>query len=387
MSKRANGEGSVYQRQDGRWTAATYVLRSDGGRERRQVYGATRAAVIAKLQELITKTSQGIPAAGTSWTVETFAAHWLGTIAPGSLRPSTLANYAWIMRKHIAPAVGPIKLEKLTPAHVRQLHSKISATGVSARTVQLGHAVLRAMLSEAMREEYISRNVASLVRTPRVEASDVTPWTVEETATFLQLTTDEQHHELFALALALGLRRGELLGLRWEDIDLATRKLHVRQTAQRLGAAHGMVIGPPKSARSRRTIPLPDIAVQKLRSRQRSQRIERELAGESWQEKGLVFSTGIGTIIEPSNLRRSFDQAISVAGVRRIRFHDMRHTCASLLLARGVPLRVVMDVLGHSTMSITSDLYAHVMPSALVDAASAIDFALASTATDADPTP
>lgn len=159
-------------------------------------------------------------------------------------------------------------------------------------------------------------------------------------------------------------------------MDLDARELRVRQTVQRVGAGQGMVIGTPKTNRSRRTIPLPQLAVDALTARRRAQLVDRQLMGERWTELGLVFTTSIGTIIEPTNLRRSFDAAIVKAGVRRIRFHDLRHTCASLLLAEGVPMRAIMEILGHSAMAITSDIYAHVMPSAHTNAATAIDNAL-----------
>lgn len=371
MSKRANGEGSIYQRQDGRWTGATYVLRPDGGRQRRQVYGATRSEVSGKLRELITMTERGLPMAGTSWTVKGYARHWLDAIAL-SLRPATHSNYAWVMRKYVIPSVGSRRLDRLAPADVRKLHADIASAGVSARTVQLAHAVLRSMLSEAMREQLISRNVATLVRTPRIEKEEVTPWNVDELASFRLAAAPHPLSALFMLAYALGMRRGELLGLRWSDVDLEHGLLHVRQTLQRLGADRGLVFGPPKSARSRRTIPLPETVSIALRSHRLVQKIKLQYAGAA-NELDLVFTTTMGTPIEPSNLRREFNALIEKARVRKIRFHDLRHTCASLLFAQGVPPRVVMDLLGHSTLSITTDLYAHVMPSTLVDAASAMD--------------
>lgn len=338
MSKRASGEGSVYQRKDGRWTGATYVLQPDGARRCRQVYGATRTEVSRQLADLKAKTDRDMPASISTWSVETYAAHWLSYTAHGSLKPSTVSNYSWMMRKHILPAIGRIRLDNLTPAHVRELHSKVAAAGVSSRTAQLAHAVLRTMLSEANRSD--------------------------------------SYVHLYSAALSLGMRKGELLALRWADIDLDSRELRVRQTVQRLGAGQGMVIGTPNTIRSRRTIPLPQIAIDALMARRRAQLVDQQLAGDRWNESDLVFTTSIGTIIEPTNLRRSFNAAIERGGVRRIHFHDLRHTCASLLLAEGVPMRVVMEILGHSAMAITSDIYAHVVPSALTNAATAIDAAL-----------
>ena len=379
MSKRANGEGSIYQRKDGRWTAATYVLTLDGGRRRRQVYGATRKAVSQQLGELNSKTDRGIPAAVDSWTVETYASHWLEEITPTALRPSTRANYAWVMRKYIVPLLGRNKLRSLRPDHVRKLHSGVLDLSVSPSTVQLAHAVLRSMLSEAMREQYVDRNVALLTRPIRVEKKDVVPWSAQEATTFLDSVDGHPFAGLFTLALALGMRRGELLGLRWQDVDLDERKLHVRQTVQRLGRGEGLVMGPPKTARSRRTIPLPKLCIDALIERRLVQDEDTRAIREGWTELDLVFTTTIGTIIEPSNLRRSFNRAIELAGVRQIRFHDLRHTCASLLLAQGVSMRVVMEILGHATMSITSDLYTHVSPNATATAVSGVSDLLTKT--------
>lgn len=373
MSKRANGEGTIYQRRDGRWTAAGYVLRPDGGRQRRQVYGVTRGEVAAKLRELVSLTQRGVPLAGGPTTVTDYAAHWLRDVAGRSLRPSTLSNYAWMLRKHVLPSLGTQRLDRLTPTHVRRLHADVAASGVSLRTQQLAHAVLRSMLSDAVREELVGRNVASLVKSPRPERREVEPWSVDELTRFRAAASDHRLSALFLLAYGMGLRRGEILGLRWSDVDLDGGMLHVRQTLQRLGADTGRVLGPPKTARSRRSVPLPATVRDELLVHRDRQRLD--LAGHA-DSNDLVFTTSRGTPLEPSNLRRDFDALIDRAGVRRIRFHDLRHTYASQLFALGVAPRVVMDALGHSTLAVTTDIYAHVMPSALVDAAVSIDSVL-----------
>ncbi|ALS57673.1 site-specific integrase [Rathayibacter toxicus] len=287
-----------------------------------------------------------------------------------------------MMRKYVVPLLGRNKLRSLRPDHVRKLHSEVLDLSSLPSTVQLAHAVLRSMLSEAMREQYVDRNVALLTRPTRIEKVDVVPWSAEEATTFLESVDGHPFAGLFTLALALGMRRGELLGLWWQDVDLDERKLNVRQTVQRLGRGEGLVMGPPKTARSRRSIPLPKLCVDALIERRRVQDEDRRAIREGWTELDLVFTTTIGTAIEPSNLRRSFNRAIELAGLRQIRFHDLRHTCASLLLAQGVPMRVVMEILGHSTMSITSDLYTHVAPSAVESALSATSAQLRSHAND-----
>lgn len=377
MTRRANGEGSIYRRDDGRWAGAHYVLRPDGGRERRTVYGSTRNEVAGKLSDLIAKTRAGVPLAVKNWTVEAYSRPWLVDVVTPRARPSTLASYRDTMRLHVVPSLGRYPLRRLTPAHVRKLLAEKSASGLSARSVQIIHATLRVMLAEAVRDELVERNVAAIVRPPAVSPEEVQPWSPEEADKFLNAAEGDRLFALFAVGVALGLRKGELLGLRWSDVDLDQGMLRVRQSVQRVYGA-GLVFGPPKSPRSRRDIPLPAFAVRVLREHRTRQSEERLALGPYWEDSGLVFTSTIGTVVEPRNLSRLLEKLIMKSGARRIRFHDLRHTCASLLLAQGVPPRVVMDVLGHSQFSITMDLYSHVMPSALREAAAAMDRALGS---------
>lgn len=208
MSKRGNGEGSVYQRADGRWTAATYVLRPDGGRVRRQVYGKTRAEVSRQLAVLVGKTASGVPLAGETWTVASYADHWLEQVARPSLKPATVSSYQGMIRRHIVPSLGRVKLRSLTPAQVRRLLAERSAAGLSPRSVQIVHATLRAMLAEALRDELVERNVAAIVRAPGAVHDEVRPWSPEEAADFLRVAGKDRLHALFAVGIALGLRRG-----------------------------------------------------------------------------------------------------------------------------------------------------------------------------------
>lgn len=372
MSRRANGEGSIYQRKDGRWTGAVYVLNRDGGRQRRQVYGRTRAEVAGKVADLLSLNRKHIPAAPVEVTVQQYAQSWLERLGSSGLKPATVSNYRWVLDRHVLPNIGRQRLVALSPQHVRTLLLTVSESGVSARTVQLSRAVLRSMLADAERDQLIHRNVAALVKGPRVERQEVVPWTADEAGQFLTSLEGHRLRPLFAVGVALGLRKGELLALRWQDVDLDVGVLRVRATVQRLGKGVGLVTGSPKTARSRRTLPLPRVLVETLRDHRTAQELEREEA-PSWHDAGLVFTTSKGTMIEPRNLNRFLDEAIARAGLRRIRFHDLRHTCASLLLAQGVSPRVVMEVLGHSQMSMTTDLYGHVMPSSLRSAADALD--------------
>ncbi|MBI4942192.1 MAG: site-specific integrase [Actinobacteria bacterium] len=352
----------------------------NGGRRRRQVYGRTREEVGRKIAALVTQAASGVPAAETSWTVTSYVAHWREHIAPGSLRPATLANYLYVLDSHVLPEVGKVRLARLTPAHVRRMLGALDDKGLSPRTQQLAHAVLRSVLAHAVRDELVHRNVVALVRPPRPERLEVQPWTPAEAGQFLASVRGHRMYALFAVGLALGLRRGELLALTWADVDLTGKQLTVRRSVQRLRDGSGLVFGPPKSARSRRSIPLPAVCVDALRAHKAAQSAERLAAGGYWTDLDLVFPTSIGTVFEPRNLNRLFAELVEAAGLRRIRVHDMRHTCASLLLAQGVPPRVVMEILGHSQISITMETYAHVMPTAMRDAADAVDAVLGSRA-------
>ncbi len=372
--RRGNGEGTIYQRIDGRWTGAAYVFNRDGGRQRRQVYGRTRAEAAGKVTDLLKSNREHRPAAVIRVTVEQFGKDWVSRLAMSGLKPATVSNYGWILQRYVYAEIGSVRVVSLTPQHVRDLLAATAAKGVSPRTVQLTRAVLRSMLADAEREEVVHRNVAALVKGPRVERQEVVPWNVDQAMRFLASVRGHRLGPLFSVGVALGLRKGELLALRWDDVDLLGATLRVQRTVQRLGSGVGLVVGSPKTARSRRTIPLPEMCVSALMGHRERQEIEQVDAGESWQDLGLVFASTVGTVIEPRNLNRLLDQLSAQAGVPRIRFHDLRHTCASLLLAQGVSPRVVMEMLGHSQMSMTTDLYGHVMPTALRAAADAADY-------------
>ena len=308
--------------------------------------------------------------------MRTYGDHWLTHVAAPSVKPATLSNYQWVLTRHVYPVVGSVRLTSLAPMHVRQMLLAVLETGSSPRTAQLSKAVLRAMLAEAMRDQLVQRNVAMLVRGPRVERQEVQPWSAAEATAFLASVRDHRLAALFTVGVALGLRKGELLALRWTDVDMEDGTLRVSRTVQRLGSGIGLIEGSPKSARSRRTVPLPAVCLEALQRHRVQQARDRLSAGDAWTDCGLVFASAKGTVIEPRNLNRLFDELSAKAGLRRLRFHDLRHTCASLLLAQGVQPRVVMEILGHSQLSITTDLYSHVMPTALRGAADLLDQAL-----------
>ena len=272
-----------------------------------------------------------------------------------------------LVRGHIVPAVGHLQLAKLSPQHVQSFINDKLAEGLSPRTVQYLHAVLRRALNQALKWDLLPRNVATLVEPPRVRRPEVQPLTTDQVQIFLEATRGDRLEALYTLVLAVGLRQGEALGLRWTDLELDGGTLSVRTALQRIGGKLCLV--EPKTARSRRTITLPPVVVSALRLHRARQLQERLLAGANWQDTGLVFTTTIGTPMDARNLTKRFQKALKGAGLPKKRFHDLRHTCASLLLVQGVHPRVVMEILGHSQMSLTMDTYSHVMPTLQQEAA------------------
>ncbi|MFC7906618.1 tyrosine-type recombinase/integrase [Streptomyces nigra] len=405
--RRANGEGTITKRADGRYQAAAYVYRPDGTRTRKFVYGRTRDDVADKLTEMQEKTRQGIPAASSTMAFGDYLTYWLAVIAPERLKPSTLNSYEGLTRLYIRPALGKKKLNRLTPADVRRFltefktaclcclrgadrerpEDKRSCCAVgrcckrrpSARTVQYIHAVLRSALQQAMREELIARNVARIVETPTVAPKEVRPLNAAESRLLLKTARTHRLYALWLLLVSTGLRRGEALALTWSDVDFTNGQLRVRRNVQRI--RRELIFGTPKTTRSIRTVPLSRQCVRALTQHREQQERERKIAGKKWQPTpeqpdGLIFTTATGRVTDPRSLNRMLNILCRDAHVHRVRVHDLRHTCASLLLAHGVDARTIMETLGHSTITMTLDTYAHVMDTTLRAAADRMDHAL-----------
>ncbi|MFF8905975.1 tyrosine-type recombinase/integrase [Streptomyces olivaceoviridis] len=405
--RRANGEGTITKRKDGRYQAAAYVYRPDGTRTRKFVYGKTREEVADKLTEMQEQTRQGIPAASSTMAFGDYLTYWLAAIAPERLKPATLNSYEGLSRLYIRPALGKKRLNRLSPADVRRFLSEFKSSCLcclrgadkerpegkrtccavgrccerrpSARTVQYVHAVLRSALQQAIREELIARNVARIVETPTVDRKEVRPLDAGEAKALLKTARSHRLYALWLLLVSTGLRRGEVLGLTWSDVDLNAGTLRVRRNVQRI--RRELIFGTPKTMRSVRTVSLPRRCVQALTQHRATQDRERKIAGPKWkpaegQPAGLIFTTSTGRVIDPRGLNRMLTILCRDARVPRVRVHDLRHTCASLLLAQGVDARTIMETLGHSTITMTLDTYAHVMGTTLRAAADRMDDAL-----------
>lgn len=295
---------------------------------------------------------------------------WLATIRP-SVRASTYRGYESKCRTHIIPEIGRHPVARLTPQNVELFLAGRVAAGSSPRTVQHLRAILRAALNDAMKWGRVMRNAAALVDGPRVPETEVRPLTPAEARGVLDAMRGDRLEALYSVALAMGLRQGEALALRWDDIDFAAGTLTVSASMDRSGGTP--VRTETKTRRSRRTLALPDFAAVALRAHRGRQLEERLAAGVEWEDHGLVFSRRDGRPLLGVNVTRDFQRTLARAGLRRMRFHDLRHACATLLLAQGVGPRVVMEVLGHSNISLTMNLYAHVLPESQRHAAEQMD--------------
>jgi integrase len=359
--KRAVGEGSIYRRQDGRYEVAIYSLTTAGTRKRIRGYAATRAEADEKLTALKRQIQQGIPLPDKTWKLGAYLDYWLEQVVHQNRRPATYERYEIIARLYLKPSLGGRPLSRLTVPIVQTFLNRQLGVGQSLRNVQIIREVLSSALTRAMREELVSRNVARLVELPTWERDDIVPWTSDEARRFLESARGDALHAAFVLLMLCGLRRGEVLGLRWSDVAFDEGTLRIRQQVQR--TAGELRVGPVKTRAGKRTLPLLELVRSVLIERRSAQVDAQRLAGSAWhgfaEDQALVFTSRTGHPIEPRNLVRSFQLICTRHGIRIIRVHDIRHTTATLLKDLGVPVRDAQLILGHSTVAITQEIYQH----------------------------
>ena len=377
MSKRrGKGEGGIYQREsDGRWCANIDLGFVGGKRRRKVIYGETRKDVADKLKALHSEQAAGKTIVTERQTVGQYLDRWLETSIQPHRRPKTAASYEQIVRLYLKPHLGRIQLAKLTPDQVQTMLNTLLVSGaedstpLSARTVQYVRAVLRQALNQAQRWGLVMRNVAMLVEVPRVEKHAATVLSPEEGQRLFVTVAGHRLEALYQVALLLGLREGEVLGLRWIDVDFTAHTLRVEQTVQRVSGQ--IVLAQPKTSSSKRTLPLPN-KVERALARHAERQAEERMR-DDWEDYGLVFPSERGTPMEPRNLVRHFKSLLERADLPDIRFHDLRHSCATMLIAQGTHPRTVMEILGHSQISVTMNTYGHVMPETQRAAAEALE--------------
>jgi integrase len=354
--RRGNNEGSIYQRSNGLWAAI--VPGPAGGRK--FLYGRTKDEVQRKLAEALHARQLGDVAESGTMTVGEFLDQWLERIAKPSVRPYTYHGYEVQVRVHLKPAIGRLPLDRLEPAHVQALMNSKLSEGLSPKSVRYMHGTLRTALRHAMRWEYVPRNAAALVDGPRQQQYEIQPFTREEARQFLTALKGNRLEALYTVALTMGLRQGEALGLRWQDVDLDMGYIRIAKQLQRIDRKYQLT--EPKTARSRRTLAVPPAIIGSLREHKTRQETERTAAGLAWHPTNLVFARPNGYPLNGSVITHHFQKLLKRIGLAQRRFHDLRHSCATLLLAQGVSARVVMEVLGHSQISLTMNTYTHVLP-------------------------
>jgi integrase len=364
MGKRGNGEGSITRRKGGGWSAQ-YVVYTSEGRKRRTLYGKTRAEVAAKLSKALADREGGLVFDAGNLTVGEYLDRWLKDSVRGTVRISTFERHEQIIRAHLMPSFGRMKLKALTPAHVRSLHREKLDAGLAPATVRKIHSTLHKALSQAVADGLIPRNAAD-VKAPRPAPEEMRPLSEAEARTFLDAAREsgDRFEPLYVLAITTGLRRGELLGLRWDDADLSEARgtLRVGRALVREGGRY--ILGETKTKRGRRRVNLTPRTVTALKAHRKRQLEERVRLAGLYEDHGLIFASENGTPLNPENLvKRSFKPLLKRAGLPEIRFHDLRHTCATLLLSRSVHPKMVQELLGHATIAMTLDTYSHYLPS------------------------
>lgn len=374
MGKRGNGEGSVYQRKDGRWVGQ-YLVYLPSGPKYRYIYAKTRKLAAEKLTKAMADRNGGIVFDDENLTLSDFLDVWLSDCVKDTIRVSTFERYKSIADLHISPALGRLRLKALTPAHVQGFYRGRLDSGLSPATVQKIHVVLHKALSQAVKWSLIPRNATEAASAPRPSPKEMRPLSAEEVRKLLGAARGDNLEALWVLAVHTGMRQGELLALKWTDVDLEAGKVSVRRTLTRESGHY--TLGEPKTKRSRRTVKLTGAATEALRSHLTRQMEEIDRLGDLYRDQGLVFTTDSGAPLNPSNIRnRNLRRLTRKAGLPEMRFHDLRHTCATLLLSKNVHPKIVQEMLGHATVAITLDTYSHVLPGMGDQAAAAMEDAL-----------
>ncbi len=369
MTRRANQEGSVYKRKDGRWVASITL---DTGK-RKSIYCETQQEAIKAAREVNHQKDQGIILPTKDQTLSDFLITWLSDTVKNSVRIRTHERYRELVTLHIIPVLGKTKLQKLAPQQLQMFYNKKLEEGYAPMTVKHMHRVLHKALNDALCWDLVARNVCNSVKPPRVPKKEMQFLSGDQAQQFLDAAKGDPFEALYVLALTTGMRQGELLGLKWEDLDLAMGTLQVKRTITRL-VGKGFTTSEPKTTKSRRRIHLTKMAIEALKQHRVRQREARLAAGPNWNEQGWVFCNAIGSPVEVGNMiRRSFRPILVKAELPIIRFHDLRHSAASLLLALGVHVKVVQELLGHSQISLTLDTYSHVLPSLQAEAVDRLD--------------
>lgn len=394
-TRQPNGRSSIYLGKDGKWHGRVTVgTRDDGTPDRRHVERKTRSEVTRAVKELEQqREAKTLRKPGRAWTVATWLTHWVEEIAPLGVNENTMVGYGVAVRKHLIPGLGAHKLDKLRPEHIETLYGRMMAAGSKPGTAHQVHRTFRTALNEAVRRGHLGQNPVRLAKAPRVREEEIEPFTVEEVQRLLRAADDRRNAARWAVALALGLRQGEALGLKWTDVDLRRGVLMVRRSRRRPQYAHGCAdektcgrkagycpqrqrtnpeTADTKSRAGRRAVGLPQQLVDLLRTHRKRQDAERAAAGDRWTEEGWLFATDTGRGTSPRTDYDDWKELLQAAKVRDGRLHDARHTAATVLLILGVSERAVMGLMGWSTTAMAAR-YQHMVDTVRTNVAEQVD--------------
>jgi integrase len=371
--KRGNSEGSIYRMTDGRWRAAVTIGKDADGNPKRKVFTKpTRHEVQEELTKALRDQQVGINIAPERISLEAYLERWLSDAVKPVCSFKTHRTYSDLVHQHIAPALGQILLANLTTPQIQRFLNEKHASGLSPKTVKHIRDCLRAAMNVAVNDwDLIARNPAAKAKPPAPAKTDLRVFNLMQAREFLGLVASHRLEALFCVALCLGPRQGEVLGLQWPDVDLDDGMLKIHGALKRVEG--GLVKGKTKREGSKRTVALPTVTIAAMQRHQARQQEEREWAGTRWKETGYVFTTRIGTPIERRNLLRDWYRIMNVSGLPKIRFHDLRHSAATLLFAQGVHPKTVMEILGHTDINTTMKIYGHVLDQMKREAAAKVD--------------
>jgi len=359
MAKRGNGEGSIYRRKsDGYWVGSLSL--PDGNRK--VFYGKKQSEVIAKLDEAANDLRRGMLAVGSNTTLQEYLENWLENVHKPTIRLSTYLNYRKLLKNYLVPGIGKVKIHRLTPQQVQGFYSQKMSEGLAPKTVNNIHGVLHKALDNAVKWNILPRNVCDAVTPPRIPRKEKNVLTKQQAHTLLEEVRTHRLEALLTLAITTGMREGELLALHWQDMNFEDCSLQVKRAVSYL-KGYGYVESEPKTAKGRRMIKLPVFVVDILVRHKAQQEEQRREVGSTWIDKDLVFTNAQGYYYSSSTLRKVFRRFLVSIGLPHMRFHDLRHSAATILLAMKVHPKVVQEILGHSQIAMTLDVYSHALPS------------------------
>ena len=359
--------GQVIKRGNRQYVVRIFQGRDAQGKRRylNKTIRGTKKEAAKYLSKTLTAMSTGTYIEASTLSVDDYLDRWLQNAAKGRVRERTFDDYSDLLKRYIRPALGNTRLCDLRPLDIQNLYTDMQDSGLSARTVRYAHAVLNSALKQAVKWLMLSQNPAALVELPKLTRKEMAALSVDEAARFLEAAREDRFALMFALALSTGMRPEEFFGLQWKDLDLEKGIATVQRALVWRDKKQGWLFTEPKTAKSRRSIPLPASIVRALASHKARQGEQRLKAGTKYENHDLVFATRNGAPLMRRNVLRShFRPILEKAGLpASIRLYDLRHTCATLLLAANEHPKVVSERLGHSNITLTLDTYSHVLPS------------------------